>query len=88
MKKKPQRCRVKLDRPVDVRRELAKLYREARMGELSTAELNRFGAFLNILLGCMRDTELQAQIEALELARPNNGEPHEYSERAGPQIPH
>ena len=52
----------------DISREMNKLYGEARKGIISTQDLSRYGAFLNLLLGVIRETELQTEIRELHEA--------------------
>ena len=45
-----RRIRVKLDSPADIRAELGKIYRKARMGEITTEEHSKLANTLYIIL--------------------------------------
>ena len=51
-----------------VRAELAKVYREARSGKIETQEGTRFAHILTCLARLIQTTDLEARVEALELA--------------------
>lgn len=59
-------ARLRLATVRDCRRELAKLYIEARRGDLPTADAGRLGWLLQTLVNVIRDSELEARIAALE----------------------
>ena len=59
-------ARLRLATVRDCRRELAKLYSEARRGDLPTADAGRLGWLLQTLVSVIRDTELEDRIAALE----------------------
>ncbi|RYD50777.1 MAG: hypothetical protein EOP52_13165 [Sphingobacteriales bacterium] len=63
--------RVKLKTVGDVSHELAKLYREARVGKIDVADASRLANMLSILSRILTDTELESRIEALEMKRVN-----------------
>lgn len=67
----------------DITREMNKLYGEARKGNISTQDLTRYGSFLNILLGVIRETELEADIRSLREAMKAQGIP---IKNARPQL--
>ena len=49
----------------DVVRELNKIYFEARRGKLATQDCTRLANVLNILIGAIRETELEAEVQEL-----------------------
>lgn len=49
-----------------VRSELAAVYRDARVGRISAAELTRFAYALNVLARLLESEQQEARIEALE----------------------
>ena len=55
-----------LETPIDCRRELARVYRESRRGQISTADAGRFANILQTLVSMSRDIDLEARIKALE----------------------
>ena len=57
-----------LDTPSACRRELARVYREARNGLLETSDATRFANILNTLIGMIRDTDLDERLRRLEAA--------------------
>lgn len=61
-----QYARAKLATATHVSRELAKLYREARIGRIDVADASRLANMLSILARILTDSELEARIEALE----------------------
>lgn len=58
--------RLRLATVRDCRRELAKLYGEARRGSIPANEACRLGWLLQVLIGAIRDDELERRIAALE----------------------
>ena len=57
-----------LDDVKSVRRELGRLYREARRGNIDTLELTRFVTALRELKGCLISETFEDRIAALEEA--------------------
>jgi len=57
---------VKLVTIRDVRSEMAKLYREARAGEIDPQDMTRFVYALRSIGELIRDEDLERRIEALE----------------------
>jgi hypothetical protein len=57
-----------------VRRELAKLYREARAGLISTSDATRLGHLLELMRRMFETTDLEVRLELLErtLSRRND----------------
>jgi hypothetical protein len=62
----PPRLRLKLATADDVRRELAKLYREARTDRVPVADASRLANVLQILARCIETSDLEARITELE----------------------
>lgn len=58
--------RLRLSTIGDCKREIAKLYREVRRGELASTEAARLVWMLNTLANMIADHELEARVEALE----------------------
>ena len=58
----------RLDDVKGVRRELGKLYREARKGKIDTLELTRFVTALRELKGCLISETFEDRIATLEEA--------------------
>ena len=50
----------------DCRRELGRVYREARRGEIETTDAGRFGNLLSMMINAIRDTDLEDRIRKLE----------------------
>ncbi len=67
MPEKPKRI-GRLDDVKGVRRELGRLYREARRGKIDTLELTRFVTALRELKGCLISETFEDRIAALEEA--------------------
>lgn len=61
--------RLKLETVGNVRRELARIYREARRGELATQEATRFAYLLDLMSRMIERGELERRVEALEAQR-------------------
>lgn len=68
-----KRLRLPLATADDVRRELAKLYREARAGRVEVQDASRLANILQILARCIETGDLEQRIETLEGKR--NGKP-------------
>jgi len=58
--------RLKLESAAHVRRELARIYRETRRGELPTQTATRLAYLLEVLSRQIERTDLEKRIEALE----------------------
>jgi len=58
--------RLKLETAAHVRRELARIYREARREEISTQTATRLAYLLEVLSRQIERTDLEKRIEALE----------------------
>ena len=58
--------RIKLNTIAEVKAEIVKLYRSSRNDGLETQDLTRYVSVLHILVNIMRDSDLEARIEALE----------------------
>lgn len=54
------------DSAIDCRRELARVYRRARRGEITTQDMGRFANLLQIMVGMIRDTDIEARVAELE----------------------
>jgi hypothetical protein len=63
------RSRLRLGTVRECRRELAKLYIEARRGEIETGTATRLAYMLTSLANMIRDSELEKRIEVLEQMR-------------------
>lgn len=50
----------------EVRREMARVYREARQGEIKITDGSKFVYMLQVIGQTIRDTDLEKRIEALE----------------------
>ena len=55
-----------LDSAIDCRRELARVYRQARRGEINTQDMSRFANLLQTMVGMIRDSDLEARVAELE----------------------
>ncbi len=66
----PPRLRLKLSTADDVRRELARIYREARSNQLDVAVVSRLANVLMILNRCIETSDLEARLIALEQTPP------------------
>jgi hypothetical protein len=71
---KPSPRRINLDSLENVRREVARLYREARSGLLPLTDATRLAFLLQVLAKLHEVTTLEKRIDALEAA---HGEAHE-----------
>ena len=63
---RPASKRLKLETASHVRRELAKIYRETRRGELPTQTATRLAYLLEVLSRQIERSDLEKRIEALE----------------------
>jgi hypothetical protein len=52
-----------------VRRELARLYKEARRGEISAADASRLGSLLALIGRLIEGSDLENRVRALERAQ-------------------
>lgn len=62
----PSPARLRLATVRDCRRELAKVYCDARRGQLPATEAARLGWLLQTLVSVIRDSELEERISKLE----------------------
>ena len=62
----PPRLRLPLASAGDVARELARLYRQARAGQMEVQDASRLANILQILARVLETSNLEARIEALE----------------------
>ena len=60
-----------LNTALECRRELAKVYREARRGDIETTDAGRFANILSLLINAIRDTDLEDRVRRLETGRGN-----------------
>ena len=60
------RYRAKLDTVSDCRREVARIYREARSGVIDSAECSRLAFVLKVLVGMIESGDLEKRLEILE----------------------
>lgn len=67
------RLRLPLNTAEDARRELARLYREAKTGGRDVSEASKLANMLAILARMIETGDLEARIEALEAAEQNGG---------------
>lgn len=65
-------ARFRLSTVRDLRREMGKVYAEARNGSLPTAEAARLTWMLQTLVAVIRDSELEQRIIALENSTKEN----------------
>lgn len=65
----PPRVRMKLTSAEDVRRELARLYREARADRVPVADASRLANILQILGRAIETSDLEQRLAALEVTR-------------------
>ena len=66
----PPRIRLKLATADDVRRELARLYREGRAGQRDVGDVSRLANVLQILSRCIETGDLERRINELEGTQP------------------
>lgn len=64
----PARLRLKLATAEDVRRELARIYREGKSGQRDVSDVSKLANVLQILSRCIATDDLEARILALEAA--------------------
>jgi Trm5-related predicted tRNA methylase len=62
----PPPARAKLDTVIRVRRELAKVYREARAGTLDVADASKLANILQIMGRMIETSEIEARLTVLE----------------------
>lgn len=62
----PARYRAKLDSVNDVRREIARCYRESRSGLMQTADLSKYTYCLKEIAKVIETGDLEKRIESLE----------------------
>jgi hypothetical protein len=63
---KPRRVRVKLDTVQDARKEMSKLYREARAGKIDVQDASRLSNILMLIGRMIEGSDLERRLEALE----------------------
>lgn len=61
-----RRIRVRLDTVADARREVAKLYRMAREGEIEISDASKLANILALIARMVEGSDLEARLEALE----------------------
>jgi len=61
--------RLRLDRISDCKRELGRLYKEARRGEISAQTATRLAYLLNMMAQMIETSELEKRVEAIEKSR-------------------
>jgi len=61
-----RRHHVKLETIGDIKSELARLYRQAKAGEIATQDATRLAYLLNSLAGLIESHDLERRIQALE----------------------
>ena len=64
--KPPNQRPISLTTALDVRRELQRVYTDARRGNIATADATRLAYILNIMKQTIETTELEARLMALE----------------------
>lgn len=69
----PPRLRMRLHTIDDVKRELARLYREARAKKIETQDASRMANMLSILGRLIEGSDLEERLHALEMAAPVEG---------------
>lgn len=70
----PSRLRLKLSTAEDCRRELARLYREARVSQIDVADASRLANILQIMSRLIETSDLEARVMELEAFR-HGGDP-------------
>ena len=55
-----------LESAIDCRRKLARVYQQARRGEITTQDMGRFANLLQIMVGMISDTDIEVRIAELE----------------------
>ena len=63
---KPPRIRLKLATAEDVKRELGRIYRQARTGEMDVQDVSRMANVLQIMSRLIETAELERRLERLE----------------------
>ena len=63
---KPRRVRVKLETVQDARKEMSKLYREARAGKIDVQDASRLSNILMLIGRMIEGSDLERRLEALE----------------------
>lgn len=63
---KVRRVRVKLDSVTDARKEMAKLYREARAGKIDVQDASRLANILMLIGRMIEGSDFERRLEALE----------------------
>lgn len=61
--------RIRLTTIGEIRKEMAKVYREARNGQIDTVQAGRFTYMLREIAVLIRDHQIEARLEALEKGR-------------------
>ena len=61
-----RRCRAKLDTASDIRREMAKIYRETRSGLLDSAESTKLTWILASIQKVIESSDMEARMSRLE----------------------
>lgn len=56
----------RLDTAFDVRRELARLYRAGRRGELPASDASKLGSILGLILRSIEATDIEQRLDRLE----------------------
>ncbi len=62
----PKRLRLPLNTAVDVRKELARLYRSMKTGQIPAADGTKLAYVLNILRQTIETSDIEQRLEALE----------------------
>ncbi|MCG7493293.1 hypothetical protein [Thalassobius sp. Cn5-15] len=63
-----RRVRVKLDTVTDARKEMSKLYREARAGKIDIADASKLANILMLIGRMIEGSDFERRLEALEAA--------------------
>lgn len=66
----PKLAPIKLDTVRHVREEMARLYREARCGRITTFDATRLAYLLTEIRRCIVDHDFEQRLAALEAAQP------------------
>ena len=61
-----RRVRVKLDTVTDARKEMSKLYREARAGKIDIADASKLANILMLIGRMIEGSDFERRLEALE----------------------
>ena len=59
----------------DISRELRRIYRASRCGELETCDLSRLTNCLQVMVNVLRDSDLEKRIQQLEATNNANRQP-------------